>query len=282
MKKTELIKVLEEFNFRPGKILGQNFLIDDNLLEFIVRTTAPKPDEVILEAGPGFGALTRKILDTGAEVHAIEFDHRICDYLRNNLKNERFHLTEGDACRVKIADILPPNKEFRSIANLPYAISSIYIAKMLELPRQPLQMVFMLQKEMGLRMTASPGTKNYGALSVRVQAMYNVKLLRTVPRQVFFPQPAIDSALVDFQLKPDALSSEQGIELGKVARCAFSQRRKKMIKPLIRNYNQEVVEAAFAKLAISIDTRSDKIDPATFIALANEIYGKTLPTKLSE
>ncbi len=272
MKKSELTRVLEDFNFRPGKILGQNFLIDDNLLEFIVRTTAPQPDEVILEAGPGFGALTRKILATGAEVYAIEFDHRICDYLRNNLKNERLHLTEGDACRVEFTEILPPNKDFRSIANLPYAISSIYIAKMLELPRLPLQMLFMLQKEMGLRMAASPGTKNYGALSVRVQAMYNVKLLRTVPRQVFFPQPAIDSALVDFRLKPDALSQQEGIQLGKVARCAFSQRRKKMIKPLIRNYGQATVEAAFAKLSISVDTRSDKLDPAAFIALANEIY----------
>jgi len=272
MKKTELMKVLEEFNFRPGKILGQNFLIDDNLLEFIVRTTAPQPGEVILEAGPGFGALTRKMLNSGAEVHAIEFDHRICDYLRNNLQHERFHLTEGDACRVKIADILPENKDFRSIANLPYAISSIYIAKMLELPRLPRQMLFMLQKEMGLRMAAQPGTKNYSALSVRAQAMYHVKLLRTVPKQVFFPQPGVDSALVDFHLKSDALSQTAGAQLGKVARCAFSQRRKKMIKPLARNYGQAVVEAAFAALSLDLEIRPDKLDTATFIALSKEIY----------
>jgi 16S rRNA (adenine1518-N6/adenine1519-N6)-dimethyltransferase len=272
MKKTELMKVLEDFNFRPGKILGQNFLIDDNLLEFIVRTTAPQPNEVILEAGPGFGALTRKMLDSGTKVHAIEFDHRICDYLRNNLKNERLHLTEGDACRVNIAEILPPNKDFRSIANLPYAISSIYIARLLELPRLPLQMLFMLQKEMGLRLASQPGTKNYGALSVRAQAMYDVKLLRTVPRQVFFPQPGVDSALVDFQLKPDALSQDEGIMLGKVVRCAFSQRRKKMIKPLARNYGQEIIEAAFAELSLDLEIRPDKLDTATFIALSKAIY----------
>lgn len=272
MKKTELMKVLEELNFRPGKILGQNFLIDDNLLEFIVRTTAPQADEVILEAGPGFGALTRKMLDLGAEVYAVEFDHRICDYLRNNLKNARFHLTEGDACRVKFTEILPPDKDFRSIANLPYAISSIYIAKLLELPRLPLQMLFMLQKEMGLRLTAQPGTKNYGALSVRAQAMYDVKLLRTVPRQVFFPQPGVDSALVNFQLKPDALSQQDGIQLGKVARCVFSQRRKKMFKPLARNYGHELIEAVFAELSLDSEIRPDKLDTTTFITLAKAIY----------
>ena len=102
--------------------------------------------------------------------------------------------------------------------------------------------------------------------------MYNVKLLRTVPKQVFFPQPGVDSALVDFHLRADALSQQAGAQLGKVARCAFSQRRKKMIKPLARNYGQEVVGAAFAALSLDLEIRPDKLDTSTFIALSKEIY----------
>lgn len=272
MKKAKLLATLEKYNFRPGKILGQNFLIDENLLDFIVRSAKPEPGEIILEAGPGFGALTRKLLEYGADVYAIEFDRRICDYLRNHLQAENFHLTEGDACRVKINEILPEGIDFRAIANLPYAISSIYIARLLELERPPVQMVFMLQKEMALRLAADPETKNYGALSVRVQAMYDVSILRQVPPQVFYPPPEVDSAIVDFKLKPQRPPLKLCRELSKVVKTAFSQRRKKIVKPLGQNFGRENVEAALEKLELRPDIRPGKIDVPTFIELTKLLY----------
>ena len=118
MKKAELLKILEEYKFHPGRFLGQNFLLDQNLLAWIVRTVDPQPGELILEAGPGFGALTRGMLDAGAEVHAIEFDRRICDYLNKNMHDPNFHLVEGDACRVDL-DEITGGRDFRAAANLP-------------------------------------------------------------------------------------------------------------------------------------------------------------------
>lgn len=270
MNKKELLATLESFGMRPGKILGQNFLIDNNLLDFIVRTASPEKDEIILEAGPGFGALTRPLLDAGAKVYAIEFDRRLCEYLRDNIKVPNFHLIEGDACRVNIAEIIPEGKKFRAIANLPYSISSIFTARLLELPNPPEQMVFMLQKEMAQRLAAKPNTKDYGALSVRAQQIYNVKLLRKVPPQVFHPQPQVDSAIAGFTLREDHAvpSHEERIRLAGVVKMVFAQRRKKIFKPLVSSYGKENVETALEQLNISRDARPGELSVAQYEELA--------------
>ena len=199
MNKQQLLAALESIGMRPGRGLGQNFLLDGNLLDAIVRLGKPQKGEIILEVGPGFGALTRRLLKTGAQVYAVEFDHRIAGYLRKNLPQENFHLTEADACRVNYQELLPPGEPFRAIANLPYSISTIFIARMLDLPDPPREMFFMLQREMGERLAAAPGTKEYGALSVRTQLRYTVKIEKLVPPEVFFPPPEVESAVVSFR-----------------------------------------------------------------------------------
>ncbi len=272
MKKTELLETLESLSFRPGKILGQNFLIDQNLLDFIVRTAQPEAGELILEAGPGFGALTRGLLASGALVTAIEFDHRISDYLRKNMTHPNFTLIEDDAARVNVEEIVQ-GRNFRAIANLPYGISSIFIAHLLELENPPLTMCFMLQKEMGMRLAADNKTKNYGSLSVRTQLIYDVKLARTVPKQVFYPMPDIDSAIVTFTRKESFPELEIRKRAFGMIKAAFSQKRKKMIKPLISAYPRETVEAAYAKLGYREDIRPSHLKPEQFWELALEICG---------
>ena len=270
MNKKELLATLEAFGMRPGKILGQNFLIDNNLLDFIVRTAMPEKGEVILEAGPGFGALTRPLLESGAEVYAIEFDRRLCEYLRDNIKEANFHLIEGDACRVDIASIIPKGKKFRAIANLPYSISSIFTARLLELPEPPKQMVFMLQKEMAERLAAAPNTKDYGSLSVRAQQIYDVKILRKVPPQVFHPRPRVDSAIAGFTLREreDMPDFDLRMRLSGISKVTFAQRRKKILKPLATAYGQEKVEKALEKLNISIHARPGELNVEQYEELA--------------
>ena len=269
MNKKELLKNLEKLNMRPGRGLGQNFLLDNNLLDFIARSAKITPGETVLEVGPGFGALTEKLLACGAELYAVEFDHRVCEFLRANHTESNFHLHEGDGCRVDYAELLGAETPFRAIANLPYAVSSVLIARFLELENPPKQMIFMLQKEMGERLAAQPGKGSYGALSVRVQQLYDVKILRIVPPEVFYPAPAVDSALVEFKLKENIPTVEQRKILEKVVKLAFLNRRKQLGKVLKQNYTEEAIRSALEQVGHPWEIRPEKLTVQEFEKLAN-------------
>ncbi len=268
MNKNELLKNLEKLNMRPGRGLGQNFLLDNNLLEFIARSANITPGEVVLEVGPGFGALTEKLLAHGAELYAVEYDHRVCEFLRSNHSESNFHLHEGDGCRVDYAELLGPDTPFRAIANLPYAVSSVLIARFLELANPPRQMIFMLQKEMGERLAAQPGKGSYGALSVRVQQLYDVKILRIVPPEVFYPAPGVDSALVEFNLKENIPDMEVRKKLEKVVKLAFLNRRKQLGKVLKQNYTEEAIRAALAEVGPPWEIRPERLTVQDFEKLS--------------
>lgn len=277
MNKQQLTAALESIGMRPGRGLGQNFLLDGNLLDYIVRLGAPKHGERILEVGPGFGSLSRRMLKTGAEIFAVEFDHRIAEYLRKNIDNPNFHLTEEDACRVDYVALLK-GKPFRAIANLPYSISTILIARMLELPVPPEAMFFMLQREMGERLSAAPGCGSYGALSVRTQFYYDVKLEKIVPPDVFFPQPGVDSAIVSFH-RHDRYAAEP--ELCRlfpgVVKNVFAQRRKQMGKVLGQNYGKEKAAAALEAMKLPHEIRPERLTVDEFAVLTRNLFGLSAP-----
>lgn len=267
MNKNELLAKLEAVGMRPGRGLGQNFLLDANLLDYIVRQASPAAGETVLEVGPGFGALTERLLATGAEVYAVEFDHRVCAFLREKHGESNFHLTEGDGCRVDYEKLLPEG-DFRAIANLPYAVSSILIARFLDMPRPPRQMIFMLQKEMAERLAAQPGKGSYGALSVRVQQLYEVRILRMVPPEVFYPAPAVDSALAEFTLRSGPLPGPAEREkLAKIVKLVFANRRKQMGKVLKQRYLEDRIRSAFAAVGIPWEIRPERLTVTQFEAL---------------
>jgi len=271
MNKKELLAALEKLDMRPGRGLGQNFLLDGNLLDWIVKHSGAASGQEILEVGPGFGALTEKLLATGANVTAIEFDHRLADYLREKFADygEKFHLIEADACRVDPAELFPDGKVYRSIANLPYAISSVFIAKISECANPPERMFFMLQREMGERLAAQPGTKAYGALSVRVQLIYDVKIEKIVPPEVFCPPPEVESALVSFQKKSVPMCENCELKLvSQVVRAAFNQRRKQLGKVLGHIFGKERTAMVFEAANIAMEVRPDKLTVADFVRIA--------------
>ena len=276
MNKQELTKRLEACGMRPGRGLGQNFLLDGNLLEWIVRKAAPRKDETILEVGPGFGALTELLVASGAKVTAVEYDHRLAEYLRRRFDGtENFRLVEADACKVDFRELFPEGSTFRCVANLPYAISSVFIARMVKLPEPPPYMLFMLQKEMGERLAAPPSCKAYGALSVVTQSVCDVVIEKTVPPEVFFPRPEVESALVSFTRHDrGGLAPEEKKHLSTVVRLLFNQRRKQMGKVLRGSFPAERVTAALEDLGISPEERPDKLPVETFIRLTALLYRK--------
>lgn len=274
MNKKELIAELEKLGMRPGRGLGQNFLLDGNLLDWIVRASGVAPGENILEVGPGFGALTGRLVASGVQLTAVEFDHRLAEYNREKFAScENFRLIEADACRVDYDKLFPEGTPFRCVANLPYAISSVFIARLLECKNQPRSMFFMLQKEMGERLAARSGTKAYGALSVRTQLDYDVRIEKIVPPEVFCPPPEVDSALVSFTLKEDKIcrSPEEKKFFSRVVRTAFNQRRKQLGKVLGQMFGKTETAAVFSKLDIPLEVRPDKLEVADFIAIARAL-----------
>lgn len=271
MNKQELFDALDSLGMRPGRGLGQNFLLDGNLLDFIVRAAKVSANMNILEVGPGFGALTHKMLEAGANVYSIEFDRRLADYLRRTVESDHFHLIEGDACKVNFVDELPKDEPFCSVANLPYAISSVFIARLLELANPPKSCFFMLQKEMAQRLAAGISNGNYGALSVRAQMLYDFKIVRIVPPEVFYPPPAVESALLQGVLRENRPTEEVRKLVDWLARIAFGQRRKKMTNTLGKFYGNEKIIEMLTSMGLSPDARPENLTVENYITMAKTL-----------
>jgi len=271
MTKTELLALLAELEVHPSRALGQNFLVDANLLDWTVRTAAPRAGEQLLEIGAGTGVLTARLLEAGARVLAVEIDHRLAAYLRRHFHNHpNLRLVEGDACDLDYDSLLGA-EPYRCIANLPYAVSSVVLAHLLELRNPPRAAFVLLQIEMAERLQAVPGTKAYGALSVLVQLDYEVRILRRIAPEVFFPTPEVGSAYVRFIRRPDALSRALRKQVRAVVRLGFGQRRKQLRKLLTAEFGEARVTAGFARLGLAADVRAEALPVPTFAALAQAL-----------
>ena len=268
MNKKQLAALMESLGVAPSKKLGQNFLVDANFVESIVRDAKILPDDRILEIGPGFGALTGLLLETGAHVAAIEFDRKLAAWLRERYKSTALNLIEGDACKVNIPAIYGEDTPFRLISNLPYSAGTVIVANMLTLKTPPSEMLVMLQKEVGMRLAASAGDEEYGALSVRVQNMYQVKCVRIAPPELFFPRPDVDSVILRLTLREDRPGPELFKRLTTLVKLSFAHRRKKMFKQATAGFDAEKLAAAMDQLGIDRDIRAEKVTPEQFRKLA--------------
>ncbi len=267
MKLAELQEEMRAMGFRPSRNLGQNFLTDENLLEYIVRLGDVKSTDRVLEVGPGFGALTRHLVATGAQIFAVEFDYRLAEWQRNHFAGvPNFQIKEGDAVKVNYAEYLG-SEPYKIVANLPYSISSPFIMTMLMQENPPTSMTLMLQKEVAERFSAKPGTKAYGATSICVQHAYEATLAKVVPPQLFTPAPDVDSALLTLTARTPFPTFEERVQLNKIVKMAFLHRRKKMAGVLGHTFGRERVEAALASLDIRIDARPEILDYQQFKAL---------------
>ncbi len=271
MNKNELLAALAERDIHPSKKLGQNFLIDGNMLQFIFNHANPLDNEAIIEIGPGMGVLTELLVRSGAQVTAIEFDSRLSQYLREKISAHNFKLVEFDACKVDYENLVKELGRYRIVANLPYSISTPLIAGFTELKNPPSDMLFLLQKETAQRFAAGIETKNYGAISVKIQVLYDVKYIRTIPPSVFFPMPDVESALVSFKLKKNYPDFETRKSLNVLLKIAFSQRRKKLINNISPEYAKYSLSSIFEDLNIDANTRPENISPDRYLELLKKL-----------
>jgi 16S rRNA (adenine1518-N6/adenine1519-N6)-dimethyltransferase len=250
---------------RPKKELGQRFLVDENLLGVIGRLAALRPDDVVLEIGPGLGVLTRYLADRVALVHAVEVDRSLEPHLR---LGERVRLYFGDALALDLAALEPAPTKL--VANLPYAIATPLVVESLDQLPSVEHWCVMVQREVADRFFAQPATKAYGAVSVLVQLAAERTGFHPVSRTVFRPRPNVDSALVAFRRRP--LPAEFG-HVKRVIEAAFAHRRKTLPNStmLAGLATRERAEAALAKIGREPATRAEALAPEEFLALAEAL-----------
>lgn len=272
MKLAELSAILERLDMHPSRTLGQNFLVDDNCLSALVRAAEPRAGEEILEIGPGTGVLTQRLIDAGAHVTAVEFDSRLAEYLRKKYSSTpALRLVEGDACKVNYDELFPVGKPFRCVANLPYSCASVLLATLSGAANPPISFHVLLQKEMAERLAATVGTAAYGVLTVRLAFRYAAKIVRIVPRGVFYPQPDVDSAFLALEAREKPLADEITLQrAGQLAGAAFSQRRKQARRLLSALAPGVDFAEALVALGLPATARAENISPEQYIALAEK------------
>ena len=225
--------VLRQFNLRPKKSLGQNFLVDEHALDQIVRAADVTSDDVVLEIGPGLGSLTCYLSDAARHVVAVEIDRTLLPPLRSVLADRsNVTLVEGDILKLDPAALLsnyctdePPN--YKVVANIPYYITSAIIRHLLEADIKPQSIVLTIQSEVAQRIIAQPDDMNLLAVSVQ---FYGVpRIVQRIPAGAFYPAPEVDSAVVRIDLPDQPRVAVKNVDLFfKVAKAGFGQKRKQL------------------------------------------------------
>lgn len=221
--------LLARHGLRPSRALGQNFLADPNTARRIVRLAGVESGDQVLEIGPGIGSLTVALVEAGAHVTAVELDRHLVPALTETVGADIVRVVVGDALSVNLDDVLagPAGPSWRMVSNLPYNVATPIVARMLEAVPAVRSMLVMVQREVGERLVAGPGTKAYGAVSVKVAYYARAKVVGLVPPTVFLPPPKVDSALVRIERHASPpVDVESPERLFTLVRAGFGQRRK--------------------------------------------------------
>jgi 16S rRNA (adenine1518-N6/adenine1519-N6)-dimethyltransferase len=196
---------LESLQISPRKKWGQNFLVDSTVVQRSIVLADLHPGEVIVEIGPGLGALTESLLAAGGHVYAVEIDLRLCEALRVRWAHEgRLHLSRDDAVLRPLAQLPPMTADYKVVANLPYSIANPWVNSLLESTYLPTRMVLMVQREVGERWMAVPGTKQFSPIGIFLQSAFSVTQSIAVSKRAFIPQPRVDSVLVRLDRRTEA------------------------------------------------------------------------------
>lgn len=267
-------EIASKFGFSFSKGLGQNFLLDKNVLTEIVD--AAEPGDGVVEVGPGFGVLTRELAKSSEKVVTIELDNRLFPVLEYTLEEfDNVKVVEGDILKINLNEIINEefgNKKISFAANLPYYITTPIITMLLEGNYPIKKIVVMVQKEVAQRLCADAGNKEYGAISVLCRYFSNPRIVTIVPAESFYPAPKVDSAVVclDVCEKPNVLVKNEKMFF-KVVKAAFSQRRKTLLNCLSSSFGMEKgkVSDVIEKCGIEPGIRGERLGLEEFAKLAD-------------
>lgn len=272
------IEILQKYNFNFQKKFGQNFLIDEHVLDKIIRAAEITKDDYVLEIGPGIGTMTQYLACAAREVTAVEIDRALIPILEDTLKEyDNVSIINEDILKVDIAALAKEKnggRPIKVVANLPYYITTPIIMGLFE-SHVPLESItVMVQKEVADRMQVGPGTKDYGALSLAVQYYAEPYIVANVPPNCFMPRPAVGSAVIRLtrHQKPPVEVMDEKL-MFRLIRASFNQRRKTLANGLKNsgelNLSKEVITAAIEKLGKGSSVRGEALDLEEFARLTN-------------
>ncbi len=282
-------ELMRKFSVSAKKSLGQNFIIEPQIIERIAAAADCDKQDLVLEIGPGLGSLTQALSEKAGQVVAVEIDKTLLEPLQSSFAEiPNIEVVNADALEVDFTELLAPYQasgEFRpgfmAVANLPYYITTPIIMRFLETDCGWRRLVFMVQKELAARMQAKPGSKDYGALSLAVQYRARAKVAFTVPASVFIPRPKVDSAVIVLErLAQPPIEVQDENLLFAAIRAGFNQRRKTLLNSLQNgqagqggiDMDKQQIAAALAMAEIAPSRRAETLTIEEFGRLADALY----------
>lgn len=282
---TRTKQILEKYGFSFKKSLGQNFLVDTNILHNIVDAAELSKKTAVIEIGPGIGALTEQLCRAAGKVLAIEIDQRLLPILDDTLSPyDNVEVVHGDVLKLNLHQLIEEKlrdyDEISVVANLPYYVTSPILMKLLEEQLRLKHIVVMIQKEVADRIAAKPGTKDYGSLSVAAQFYAEAEVAMIVPASVFVPKPNVDSAVLKLSIRDEPAVVVQDERLFfRLVRASFGQRRKTLLNNLMSNFagkeQKELVLRALESTGIEPSRRGETLSIEEFGKLSNA-FGQLL------
>lgn len=265
--------ILEQNNFNFKKKFGQNFIVDENIINSIVTKSLIDKETLVIEIGPGAGSLTAKLAESSKQVLCYEIDTTLKEILNENLKQyNNVNIIYQDFLE---ADVINDIKKYNYnklyiVANLPYYITTPIIINVIEKKLNVDKMVVMVQKEVGDRFKANVGTKDYNSLSIYLNYYFNVKKIMDISRNIFIPKPNVDSIVVEFTKKENSYNLKNEELFFKLIRDSFTQKRK-TIRNNLKNYDLNTIEEILKKHNQDLNTRAEQITIETFVEIANNL-----------
>ncbi|KPI47292.1 16S rRNA methyltransferase [Clostridioides difficile] len=274
-------EVVQKYNFKFSKSLGQNFLIDSNIIDKILVGARIKEGDNIIEVGPGIGTLTREMGKVAQKVVAIEIDRNLIPILKDTLSDlDNTEVVNKDILKVDIQELIKEKLNggpVKLVANLPYYITTPIVMKFLEEDIPVTDIVVMVQKEVADRMNAIPSTKDYGALSIAVQYYCETEIVAKAPRHMFIPQPNVDSTVIGLHVRAEKKYDVHNEELFfKTVKASFGQRRKTLLNSLggLGFLNKDEIREILKEANIDEKRRGETLSIEEFAVLSNIINTK--------